>query len=54
MKKDKLGIKIAENPDQAFWTQLKEKCMRDIETHKREIIINEAIIELSEQKINEE
>ena len=48
-----LQLKIAENPEEAFWTQLKDKCVKDIVSHNREIIINEAIIELAKYKINE-
>ena len=48
-----LGLKIALNPDEAFWTQLKEKCEKEIDNNRREIIINEAVIQLAEKKINE-
>ena len=48
-----LNLKIAENPEEAFWTQLKEKCIKDIVSHNREIVINEAIIDLCKEKIVE-
>lgn len=48
---DKLDATIAENPEEVFWIGLKEKCIKDIDTHKREIIINEAIIKLADSKI---
>jgi hypothetical protein len=47
----KLGAKIAENPEEAFWIGIKDKCLKDIESNKHEIIINEAIIELADKKI---
>jgi len=48
-----LGLKVAENPEIAFWTELKSKSLKSIETLKHEIIINEAIIKLAEEKISE-
>ena len=50
---DELNVKIAINPEEAFWKQLEEKCVKDIATHEREIIINKAIIDLAKQKIDE-
>lgn len=47
----KFGAKIAENSDEAFWTDMKEKCQKQIEVNKHEIIINEAIIKLADSKI---
>lgn len=48
-----LGLKVAENPEEAFWSELKTKSLKDIETLKHEIIINQAIIELADKKISE-
>lgn len=54
MLEDKdLGLKIAVNPDEAFWIKLKEDTQKQIQTYKREIIVNEAVIELAEKKIKE-
>lgn len=47
----KFGAKIAENPEEAFWIELKDKSTKVIETLKHEIIINEAIIKLADSKI---
>ena len=32
---EELGLKIAENSDEAYWTELKEKCIKAIETAER-------------------
>jgi hypothetical protein len=54
MLEDKsIGLKIALNPEEAFWIEMKEKCLKEINNNKREIIINEAVIELAEKKIKE-
>jgi hypothetical protein len=44
-------VKIAESPEEAFWTTFKERCLKDIETHKREIIINEHLLKLANEKL---
>lgn len=46
-----LGIKIAEDPEEAFWTKLKEESQKRIDSMKHEIIINEAVIKLAEDKL---
>ena len=51
---EELKIKLAESHEEAFWVDLKEKIQKNIESHKHEITINEAIIELAEKKIKEE
>lgn len=50
---EKLGLKIAVNPAEAFWTQLKEKSLKSIDTLNYEIVINQALIELADKKISE-
>lgn len=49
-----LGIKIAENPEEAFWTKLKDESIKRIESNKHEIIINTKIIELANEKLAEQ
>ena len=44
-------VKIAKNPEEAFWIELKEKCEKEIANNKRGIIINEEIIKLCNRKI---
>jgi hypothetical protein len=46
-----LGLKIAENDDEAFWEASKKRCEKEIEMNKREIIINEHILILCRQKL---
>jgi len=48
-----LGLKIADNQEQAFWIKVKKEAETRIESMEREIIINQAIIGLSEEKIKE-
>jgi len=48
-----VDVKIADNPEEAFWIGLRDRALKDIETHHREIIINGAIIELAHKKIDE-
>lgn len=48
-----LGLKIAINPEEAFWIKLKEDTETRISSYKREIIINESVVKLAEQKIVE-
>ena len=43
---EKLGLKIAENSDEAYWTELKEKCTKAIETAERNIKVDKKVIEL--------
>jgi len=47
----KFGAKVAENTEEAFWIELKDKSIKAIESLKHEIIINEAIIKLADSKI---
>jgi len=46
-----LGLKVAENPEEAFWTKTKVQCTKDIVSDKRAILINEHIIDLCVQKL---
>ena len=46
-------VKIAENQEEKFWIDLRDKCLKAIESNHREIIINGAIIELANSKISE-
>lgn len=40
---EKIGLKIAENQEEAYWTTTKERCMKANELMKREIELNEVI-----------
>jgi hypothetical protein len=46
-----LGLKIAENSDEAFWTETKEKCLKAIEAEERNLKINRRMIELCEEQL---
>jgi len=41
-----LGVKIAENSDEAFWLETKNKCEEALKAEHRNIKINQAIINL--------
>ena len=47
-----LGIKIAENTNESFWTDMKEKCEQAIESEKRNLKINRQMIELCEKELS--
>ena len=47
-----LGLKVAENTDEAFWTDTKEKCEKAIEAENRNIKINEVLIKLCEEQLS--
>jgi len=46
-----LGIKIAENPDEAFWTETKEKCKDALAAEERNMKINKKMLELCEEEL---
>ena len=46
-----LGLKIAENTDEKFWAETKEKCQDAIKAEQRNIKINEVIIKLCEGQL---
>lgn len=46
-----LGLKIAENSDEAFWTTTKETCEKAIKDHLRNIEISQKILDLATQKL---
>lgn len=52
MMEDK-DVKIAKNPEEAFWLKIKEESLKRIEGMKHEIVINEEIVKLAERKISE-
>jgi len=47
-----LGVKIAEDSDEKFWTETKEKCEEAIKAEKRNIKINEKLIELCKKELS--
>jgi hypothetical protein len=48
---DKLGLKIAENPEEAFWSEVQKKTQEHIKNCEHEIIIQKHIAELATSKL---
>lgn len=48
---EELGVKIAENSDEKFWQETKEKCMEAIAAEKRNMKINETMLNLCEEQL---
>jgi hypothetical protein len=49
----KLGLKVAENPEEAYWEEMKTRMNKDIEANKHNIEISKHILTLAEQKLKE-
>lgn len=47
-----LGIKIAENAEEALWEKVRQETEMLIKTSKENLIIQEAMKELAEDKLN--
>lgn len=47
-----LGLKVAENPEEALWTRVKEQATKAIEGLKKEILINEALAEVASTRLD--
>ena len=47
-----LGLKIAEDTDEAFWTETKEKCLKAIDAENRNIKINQTMLALCEKELS--
>jgi hypothetical protein len=48
---ESLGLKIAENSDEKFWTETLEKCKEGIKSAERNIKLDKKMIELCEQEL---
>jgi hypothetical protein len=46
-----LGVKIAENTDERFFLELKEKCEDALKAEARNIKINKKMLELCEEEL---
>jgi hypothetical protein len=46
-----LGVKIAEDSDEAFWTETRQKCLEALDAEERNIKINRKMLELCEQEL---
>jgi len=51
---EKLGLKIAENSDEKFWTETREKCIEAVAVEERNLKINKRMIELCEQELEKD
>ena len=47
-----LGLKVAENTDEAFWSDTKEKCLQAIAAEERNIKINRKLIQLCDEQLS--
>lgn len=52
IENEELGLKIAENSDEKFWEETKEKCLEAINSENRNIKINESILSLCEKQLS--
>lgn len=48
---EKLGVKIAENSNEKFWTELKEKCEEALKAEENNIKINNKMLELCSEQL---
>lgn len=48
-----LGLKIAVDKDEAFWEEVRKKCETSIDNGKNEIVINEHILKLAQEKLKQ-
>lgn len=51
IENEELGIKIAENSEEKFWTETKEKCEESLKAELRNQKINQKILELCEEEL---
>jgi len=49
----KLGIKVAANTEEAFWSEMKERIIKDIENNEHNIIISKHILSLAEDRLRD-
>jgi hypothetical protein len=48
---ESLGLKIAENETEKFWTEVKENTQKDLERMEKVLTFNKAILEMCEIKL---
>ena len=51
IEEKELGVKIAKDTDEEFWTDMKEKCTEAIKTEHRNQKVNEKLLELSKEQL---
>ena len=47
-----LGVKIAENTDEAFWENMKEQCENALKAEARNNKINKKMLELCKEELS--
>ena len=52
IEEKELGVKIAVDSDEAFWTDMKEKCTEAIKTEHRNIKVQEKLLKLCEEQLS--
>lgn len=52
-EEEDLGIKMADNPEQAFWLDLVERCEKNILESKRSILIENNVLDFAKSKVEE-
>ena len=51
IENEELGVKVAENTDEEFWTNTKEKCIEAIAAEEKNLKINRTMIKLCEENL---
>jgi hypothetical protein len=51
IENEELGVKIAENSDEVFWTETREKCKEAIAAEHRNLKINNTMLDLCEEQL---
>ena len=51
IEEKEMGVKIAADTDEKFWTEMKEKCTEANKTEHRNIKVNEKLINLCEVEL---
>jgi len=51
IEEKELGVKIAENTDEKFWAEMKEKCTEAIKAEERNTKINKKMIQLADEEL---
>jgi len=52
LENEELGLKVAENEEEAFWQEIIDSTKKDIERLEKLLKFNKAVLELAENKIN--
>lgn len=52
IEEKELGVKIAKDSDEEFWTEMQEKCSEAIKTENRNLKVNEKLLELAKEELN--